>query len=612
MDGYTPYFGEGLRPEPVLTVCSWADAHRVLTDASKEAGRYRTSRTPFLKEIMETLSVSDPVTDISIMKATQIGGTEIANNFLGYIIDNAPGPTMYMLPTVDLAQDHSKNRVAPMIEACPRLKEKVAANRSRDGSNTVLTKAFRGGALYFAGSNSGASYRSKSIRFMILDDIDGFLLDIEGEGDPIELAGKRTDTYSSRKKILKISTPTIKGASLVEAEYLKSDQRKYYVPCPICGEMQVLEWGGKGAEYGIKFIVDDGVVVDCWYQCRGCHGRIDEHHKTEMLARGEWRAGHPGRDKRGYHISGFMSPAGFVSWLQIAQEFIDAKGNQSKLKVWVNTRRGLPFEESGEQPQWAVLKSRCSVYSPLMVPAGGLFLTAGVDVQENRLAVIVRAWGRGEESFLVYWGELWGDTAEKAVWEQLDGLLYRGYQGESGEIYHIASMGIDAGYRTNDVYRYVRKRDPVVIALKGQSTEARPIIGKPTYQDVTDQGMKYKNGIQLWPVGVDTAKTQIYSRLKLIEGPGAYHWFLGLDDEYFLQLSAEKSVVQFSKGFPHYEWIKTRDRNEALDAEVYALAAAYRAGMPLIDWDTFESKPREAENGGESDKRQQIQKRRRW
>ncbi|MEW6505510.1 MAG: phage terminase large subunit family protein [Chloroflexota bacterium] len=577
---YSKAFWTGLQPDPDISVWEWADKNRVLTSvASREAGQYRTSRTPYMREIMECLSVRSPVTEIVIMKGTQIGGSEAANNFLGYVIDCAPGPILYMLPTVELAEDHSKNRIAPMIEKTPSLMAKVSPQKSRDGGNTVLSKKFLGGALYMAGSNSGASYRNKSIRYLILDDIDGFLPDVDGEGNPIHLAERRTDTYGSRKKILKVSTPTLKGASMIEAEFLTSDQRYYHVPCPFCGGKQVLEWGGKDKDFGIKFIRGEDESIDVWYECKFCHNRIDEHHKGRMLEAGEWIPKYPNRLKRGYHINGFMSPPGFVSWEQIVKEFLQSKKDRLSLKVWVNTRKGETWEEIGTQPEWALLAARCEPYQPFVVPSGAAFITGGVDVQEDRIAVVLRAWGPGEESWLIWHGEIFEDQ-----WGQLDRLLAMKFVNTGGQVIPIAGVGVDAGFRTQEVYQYCRTRGPVVFAVKGERTKGRPVIGRPTLQDVSFKGALIKQGVQLWPIGTDTAKATIYGRFreKTEPGPGCYHWYIGTSEEYFQQVTAEKIETRVKDGFPVMEWVKTRERNEALDCEVYAYAAAIRAGISWV------------------------------
>jgi phage terminase large subunit GpA-like protein len=582
----------GFRPDPKLSVTQWADRYRILPKkSSSEPGRYRSSRTPYVREIMDCLSPTSPVAEICVMKGTQLGFTEVANNWFGFIVDITPGPMLMVFPTGDLARDHSKQKMQPTINDTPRLKDKIREARSRDSGNTIETKEFPGGILFMSGSNSGAFFRSKSIRYLFLDDVDGFDVDVGGEGDPAELARKRTDTYGKRKKIFEVSTPTIKGISRIERSFTMSDQRYYHVPCPLCGEFQRLVWGGEGADFGIKFDRDaEGTPILAWYECKYCHGRIDEHHKPAMLERGKWIPTRPDRQKRGYQISSLYSPLGWVSWLQIVKEFLEAKCFKERLKAWCNTRLGETFEEIGEQPEWSLIKARSEAYEILTIPMGGLLLTSGVDVQDNRLAVVIRAWGRGEESWLIYWGEIYGDPAQAQVWANLESLLSRPFQHATGQELHIVCAAIDSGgHHTNAVYAFAR-RNPRYIAIKGMSQPGKPIIGHPSTVDMTWRGEKIPGGCQLWPVGADTAKSTIYARLKITEpGPGFYHFPIGVEDAYFIQLTAEKLITRYVKGFPKMEWTLAGPRNEALDCEVYSYAAAIRAGMVHFDWAALEN-----------------------
>jgi len=619
---YTEAFNAGLRPDPDLTVTEWADSYRMLPKkSSSEPGKYRSSRTPYVREIMDALSPSSRVQEICAMKGTQLGFTEIGNNWFGFVADASPGPMMMTFPTSELAKDHSKQKLQPTIQETPRLKNKVKEHRTRDSGNTIQTKEFPGGILFLSGSNSGAFFRSKSIRFLFLDDIDGFEHDVGGEGDPAELAKRRTDTYGNRKKIFEVSTPTIKGVSRIERSFLESDQRFYHVPCPFCGEYQRLLWGGPGADFGIKFTRDDtGKLLDVWYECRSCHQRIEEHHKTAMLERGRWISTFPERSKRGYQISSLYSPPGWVSWIQIVKEFLEAKPHRERLKTWINTRMGETFEEAGDQPEWSLLQARCEPYQMLTVPAGGLFLSAGVDVQDNRLAVVIRAWGRGEESWLILWTEIYGDPARLQVWEELDSLLSRPFEHAGGQQLHIATAAIDTGgHHTQEVYNFARRKSPQVIAIKGQSQPGKPIVGRPTPQDVTWRGQKISNGVMLWPVGSDTAKATIYSRLKITApGPGFYHFPIGTPEEYFVQLTAEKLVTKFVKGFPRQEWTMTGPRNESLDCEVYCYAAALRAGISRMDWNKIEESisvdytDKHTEEKNEMEREEKIRPRKNW
>ena len=584
---YYHAFAAGLRPDQDLTVTQWADEHRVLPrKGSAEPGRYRSSRTPYMREIMDNMSPFSGVREQCTMKGTQLGFTAGGENWIGFVIDVAPGPMIMVLPTVELAKDFSKQKLAPTIEETPRLTGKVRDRRSRDSGNTIQAKEFPGGMLFLLGSNSGAGFRQRSVRYLFLDDVDGFEHDVGGEGDPADLVKKRTDTFSHRRKIWENSTPTVKGLSRIEKAFDESSQAYYQVPCPLCGEFQALEWGGKDAEFGLKFKRNKaGAVVDVWYECARCNGRIDERHKTGMLEHGRWIHTYPDRAKKGYHLSSLYSPIGWVSWRQVVEEFLDAKDNADRLKVWVNTRLGLPFDQAGDQPDWVMLKARCEPYEAWTMPEGGLALTAGVDVQNDRLAVIIRAWGRAEESWLVWWGELFGDPSGTEVWKQLDGLLTRSYSGRK-----IISMGVDSGgHKTQEVYHYARRRSPVVFALKGASQYGRPIISRPSKVDVTWSGETIRNGVELWPVGTDTAKATIYGRLRLEPpGPGCYHWPVGATDEYFRQLTAEKLTTKIVKGYPKQEWVKVGERNEALDCEVYSYAAAIRVGLDKIDWTNAE------------------------
>ncbi len=593
-------FKKGLKPDPIMTITQWADEYRYLPkSSSRESGKYRSSRVPYLVEVMDELSPLSPTQKVVMVKPTQIGATEAANNFLMAIAHIFPGPCLCVFPTDAIARKHSKKKVAPSIKMMPCLKGIIKEVRSRDSGNTILEKDFPGGSWAFTGSNSPVSARHESIRYLVLDDFDGFMMDVGGEGDPADLFAKRTDSFGSKRKIYINSTPTIAGISGIEREYKVSSQGLYHVPCPHCKGFQYLEWGGKGKKYGIKFTHDaDNMITDIWYVCKHCEKRINESAKEKMLADGKYVHKYPDREIRGFKVNSLYSPLGWVSWKQIAKEFLDINKSKEKLKVWTNTRLAETFEEIGDQPDWPKLKARAEPYDMLTMPSGGIILTAGVDTQDDRLVVIIRAWGKYEENWLVYYGELWGDPEQPEVWTQLDQLLQINISN-----HHIISVAVDTGgHKTQAVYNYCRTHAPQVIAIKGASQPGKPVIGRPTKQDVMWNGEKIENGVQLWPVGSDTVKSTIYGRLKQAgPGPRTYHWPIGLEDEYYLQLTAEKQITRYVKGFPKMEWVKVRERNDVLDAEVYCYAAAIRAGMAIIDWDKYgegspvQSRPRVAQ-----------------
>lgn len=566
-------FIAALQPDEKLSVSEWADEYRVLPQKSAaEPGRWRTDRTPYLREIMDSLSPSDPIQNVVFMKAAQVGGTECGNNWLGYIVHRSPGPVMMVQPTVDTAKKYSKQRIGPMIEETPVLSERISPARKRDSGNTQLVKDFTGGVLVMTGANSAVGLRSMPVRYLFLDEVDAYPVDVDGEGDPVGLAERRTTTFS-RRKIFKVSTPTVKDASKIESEYEKSDKRRYYVPCPHCKNMDWIRWK--------NIVWEEGQPQTAKLKCENCGSLIPEYHKTDMLLNGEWRATSPSDGITvGYHISSFYSPLGWLSWADIVRDFLASKNDPPQLKKWTNTILGEVWEEEYSAKIGAEgIAGRAEDYDICTVPDGAVLLTAGVDVQDNRLAVVIIGWGKEEESWRVNWAEIHGDPAQRAVWEQLDNmLLHTEYTHASGAKMKVTAAAIDTGgHHTQQVYTYCRsRRKNFIIAVKGASRAGRPALGKPTKQDINHKGQTIRKGIELYPVGTDSIKATIYSRLKIEaqEGAGVYHFPIGLELEYYKQLTAEKQITKYRHGHPIRIWVKKDNaRNEALDCEVYAYAA---------------------------------------
>lgn len=586
---YNQAFIEGLRPDPNYTVSTWADANRVLSQkASAEPGRWRTERTPYLREIMDELSPSSPSQRVVLMAGAQIGKSETGNNWLGFVIHHAPGPMLLVQPTVETAKRFSKQRLAPMIDETPILKERIADNKSRDASNSMMAKEFQGGVLLITGANSATGLRSMPIRYLFLDEIDAYPLDVDGEGDPIQLAEKRTTTFA-RRKVYMCSTPTVKDISRIEREFLRSDQRKYFVPCPHCGHKQHLRWAQ------LKWTDDDPQTAT--YACEECGALIDERHKSDMLAAGEWRPTSHGDGKTaGFHINSLYSPLGWKSWAEIVAEFQQAKGDAALLKTFVNTVLGETWEEEYATKLGADdLKSRVEFYTPGVIPSRALAVTAGVDVQDNRLAVKLVGWGRDEEGWVLDHMEIYGDPAQPHVWQQLDEIILKPVAHELAQPVKITATAIDSGgHFTAEVYAYCRDRKAHnVLAVKGQSQRGKPPIGKPSKVDLNWKGRTIKSGAEVYPVGSDTIKSTIFSRLKLnVPGPGYLHFHAELPSDYFDQLTAEKQITRYVKGFPVREWVKKSGaRNEALDCAVYAYAALqwlYTRYNRKTIWEQFE------------------------
>ncbi len=574
---YRAGFRAGLAPDPELTVSAWADAHRVLPQqASAEPGAWRTDRTPYLREIMDSLSASDAVETVVFMKGAQLGGTEAGNNWLGYIIHHAPGPALFVQPTVEMAKRTSKQRIGPMIEACPALAERVNPARSRDAGNTLLAKEFPGGILVMTGANSAVGLRSMPARYLFLDEVDGYEADVDGEGDPVELAVKRTATYARNRKVFIVSTPTIRGVSRIEAAWERSDQRYYQVPCPHCDAMAPILWRN------LRW--DEGRPETACLYCEECGGEIAERHKEAMLAAGAWVPTQES-EVRGYHLSSLYSPLGWYSWAQAAADFLEAKRiGPEGLKTWTNTVLGETWEEQGDAVEDDLLIARREQY-PAEVPAAALVLTAGIDVQDDRLEMEVVGWGKGEESWGIEYRTLWGDPGRGLVWQELDQALARIYRHESGHQLRVVAACIDSGHATQQVYEHVlRRRAGGLHAVKGVAGSGRPIVSAPSKHKTGN----LKRPVPVFLVGVDEAKGLVYSRLRLREpGPGYCHFPIGegYDVEYFAQLTAEKCVTRYTRGFPRREWVKVRARNEALDCRVYALSAVYilRPAWDLLD-----------------------------
>ena len=583
---------EALRFEADLTVSQWADSHRVLSGkASAEPGPWRTDRTPYLREVMDCLSTTSPVQRVVLMAGAQLGKTEGGANWLGYVIDHAPGPMLMVQPTVDMAKRLSKQRLETLINETPTLADKIAPARSRDSGNTMFSKEFPGGMMILTGANSATGLRSTPCRYIFLDEVDAFPSDVDGEGDPVTLAERRSTTFS-RRKIFMTSTPTVKDFSRIESEYLLSDQRRFYVPCPCCEAMQWLKWPQ------LKWQDNEPSTVA--YECEACCERFSESNKTRMLTAGEWRATAPGDGKTaGFHISSLYSPLGWKSWEEVVEDFLRAKGDAPRLKTWVNTVLGETWEEDYASKVSADgLLERCEHYKPAMVPEGGLALTVGVDVQDNRLAVSVWAWGRDEEGWLLDHQEIYGDPSRPELWKQLDEVALREWPHASGYKLRPDVVAIDSGgHFTAEVYQYARERGRQgVVAIKGQSQRGKPPIGKASKVDVNYQGKTLKRGALVYPVGGDTVKTTLFGRLKHNEpGPGFLHFHMKTTGEYFEQLTAEKQVLRYNRGgFPTREWVKKPSaRNEALDCLVYAYAAVnlmYQRYDRRTIWDQLEKR----------------------
>ena len=502
-------------------------------------------------------AVGEPsVREIIFMTSAQVGKTEIINNICGYFIHQDPAPILLIQPTLELAETWSKDRLTPMLRDTEALSALVRDPRARDSGNTLLYKRFPGGHLTMAGANSPASLASRPVRIVLLDEEDRYPDSAGAEGDPGSLAEKRSTTFWNRL-LLTASTPTIAGSSKIAARYERSDQRKYFVPCPHCGEKQILLWGN------IRFENKDPATAH--YVCEHCGAILTDKDKPRMLAEGEWVATKPYDGIIGFHISELYSP--WVKWPELVRAFFKAKRSPETFKTWVNTSLGETWEEGGETVEADSLLNRKESWGN-EAPEEVVVVTAGIDVQGDRLEIELKGWGVGEESWSLDYKVFFGDPAQDMVWQELDTYLLRPVKSKSGIFLNIACTCIDSGgHHTQAVYEFCRTRAlRGVFAIKGMNLPAKPLVGRPSKNN--------RHKIRLYPLGVDTAKEVIYSRLRITEpGPGYYHFPLERDREYFQQLTAEKQVTRYHKGTARREWVKSRSRNEVLDCNVYALAA---------------------------------------
>ncbi len=575
------------RPPPKLTMSEWSDQHRYLSPlSSAEAGRWRTARAPFQRGIMDTMS--DPtVREVIWLAPSQIGKSELLLNGVGFFIDQDPSPMLMVRPSIEDARDFSEDRVkAGLIETSPRIKKLVRKSTGRrEAGNKMLRKTFPGGHLTLVGCNSPTGLANRPVRIVFFDEIDKYPPSAGDKGDPISLATNRTRTFWNRK-IFKTTTPGVKGASRSEKAFANSDQRRYHVPCPHCDHKQILLWKN------LKFDKATGDVFG--YACEGCGVLIEERYKPQMLDRGEWIATNPNGKYPGFHINILYSP--WSTWGEIVAKWLTAHKLPDTLQVFINEELAEYWDpHDGETIDDDVLKARRETYAAEIPNQVGV-LVASVDVQRDWLELLVKGYGAGQESWAVAHHRLRGDTKQKAVWDRLDPLLTRPYQHEAGASLHITSCGIDSGdgETVHAVYAFVAKKQRreicPVFATKGSSYRGRPIIaGRPSKRN--------KYGVRVYPVGTDTAKDIIFSRLKLkkpesgdVAPPGYMHFPKehpdgGFDDEYLEQFSRESVFTYYAHGVPYrvYEVVPDGARNEAIDLEVGALHMLHILGAGVYD-----------------------------
>jgi phage terminase large subunit GpA-like protein len=587
-----------LKPPPRVDTAEWSARFRHIAKGP-ERGPWRNERTPYLVEPMRCASAHTSYERVVLWFATQMGKSEVLYNSVMQRIHTDPADMMMVQPTLQDAQDHSTQRFLPTILQTPIMHGKVAVRKSRDESTAWRSRSIQGGfTVFFAGANSAASLASKPLGFAVADEVDKWPADVDNEGPPLGLLEERMSNFARRKLII-ASTCNIKGSSVIEREYMASDRRQYHVPCPHCGERQVLLWGASEA-WGIKYAktaAGDPRPETAVYICRHCGATIEEHAKTDMLAGGVWIPQVPGASQgksAGFWLNKLYSPLGWRSWASLVAEWHDAKksnrvGNSAPLKKFLNSSLAETWEEKGTGADSRALATRAEDYPTNVVPRGGLLLTMGVDTQPDRLEARVWAYGRGEESWLVVRHIIYGDPnldegTEGSPWTRLTEVRRTLVQHAAGGQMPIEVCVIDTGgHNTHAVYAYCRAHAHAhVLAVKGASVYGRPVLGKPTRQDVNFKGATLKQGVKLWPIGTDTAKHLLYGRMRITTvGPGYVH----VPREYketdeFEQMTAARLLPVTVNQKQGMRWITPQGkREEAGDCMIYGYAGACYLGI---------------------------------
>jgi phage terminase large subunit GpA-like protein len=564
-----------LQPPPDMTLTDWADKYRILSKkTSAEPGKWKTSKAPYQREVMNAISDLS-VQKVVAMTAAQVGKTDgFILNAIGYFMHYDPAPIMVMQPNLQMGESFSKDRLAPMLRDTPALRDKVC-DKTRNSGNTILNKEFPGGHIAIVGANSPSGLRSRPIRILLADEIDGYPPTAGKDGDPLLLASKRLTTFWNKKEVF-ISTPTVKGVSRIEVEFENSTQEIWHVPCPSCGEYQRLEWG--------QVVFDKNDLSEINYTCAKCGVTANEIDWKEHYAEGKFVPCFPNRKVRGFFLNSLASL--FVEWKEIVEKFLIAneekkKGNIELLKAWANTEMGQTWEEEGSEIEHDALYRRREKYN-CEVPEEALYLTAGVDTQDDRFEIEVVGWGVERESWGIKYQIIYGDMKRQRVWDELSAFLSQTFKKADGSRLRLLRTCIDTGgHFFNQVCKFCKPLFPLVLPIRGRGGFDVPYIPRPSKNNRAQTPM--------WSIGVDTGKALIYQSLAVEEeGPNYCHFpkdkGAGYAEEYFRGLTAERMVMVYKRGKAQYVWKLKENgtrRNEPLDCRNYAQAALEIAGVAL-------------------------------
>lgn len=554
-----------LKPPEKLTVSEWADKYRILSELdSASPGKWRTSKTPYLQRVMDCFN-DTAVHDITFCAGSQLGKTAAEQNMIGYAITQDPGPMMIVYPTEKLAKFTSEKRLQPMFTLTPSINDRFRLRESKD-----LELTFDGMYIALVGANSPSDLSSRPVRYIFFDEIDKFPAWSGSEASPLELAEERTKTFYNAKKV-KVSTPTLKSGYIWQGWEDADIQYRYYVPCPRCGEMQILEFGQ------IKWPEEADINAardSAWYECTHCHEAIDNRQKTQMLAGGEWR-GEKKRSGRAhkvaFHLSSLYSP--WLTFGDVAAKFLSSKDVPSLLMNFINSWLAEPWVDKSSKMQSDVIMEKQLPYDRAHMPAAAQLLTCGIDVQLDHFWYSVRAWGPHLTSWLVDYGRI-------ETWADVETVINRDYADTNGEIRNVNLACIDSGYNTDEVYEFCAQHMDVAVPSKGSSTQL-----KSRYNvTILDKGKGF--GLRLYTMDPNQLKNFIASRMSIDAGShGSWNVYRDIDREYCDQICAEQLVEKKDKKgriTSVWEKISSHAQNHLLDCETNNALAAEILGVRYL------------------------------
>jgi phage terminase large subunit GpA-like protein len=581
--------GDAVKPDQRVWVDEWAEAHRVLPPDTPEPGPFRNTRTPYLIDIQRTMSPGSPFREGWFQKPVQVGGSVSGENLIGAWICTAAGSILVVFPTLEDAKQWELTRFEPMRVNTRELRKRVRGSDQKGADNTKLRKKFAGGALRLVGSNRVGALKSATMRYIKFEEPDEYVMDLGDQGSVIDLAKARTVNFGRKAKIYGDGTPTIEGRSAINKQVKRGDQRRWFLHCPDCGHAQHLVWTQ------MKWV--DGDPQSARYACIDCgslgtesawktanyapRGQAGSEPEARAAGLAYWEAtavGEPG--VASWYFSALAAPIGWRPWPMLVQEWLSAQGDAEKLKAFFNNFLGECWADTVRSEVGAEqLQQRAEQYALMSCPLGGLVCVAGVDTQDNRLAVVIRAFGRGEESWGVWHGEIYGNPAAPETWAKLRELLLSPIRHESGQVMRIDAVFVDrGGHHGEDVYAFCRDaqlRGRHWMAIYGAKPIDAPKLGRPRKVEFTWRGQAVPGGVEIRPLGTQSIKNLIDGRLRLARpGGGFYHFPLAFEADYYKQMRSEKREWRRDQqGKKALWWVKGSERNEAWDCEVYAYGA---------------------------------------